>query len=287
MKKKTNNESELESVEDSVEVQRWSTKKIVTISLIAGISAIALAILVAFLIAPIIETKKAQAELNGNFSSQGEVAIVNNKVETFKGQNVTGADINQKMLIGTKSGKTIGQDAGVFVFSNGKENNQKVVEVFADFSSQTSRDFLLLNMPDLKKMVEGGIIDLHIKPVPTGDAFTMYSAEAIAKTISNQPDRAWDFIVELLKLSAVISTDKPDDLVSEIVKTAEKSRIDGITDTVIKSGSFASWIIATGDDSRLKVGYYPPVIYIDGKLLDQSRVNINDKDSMREYLLKR
>ena len=266
---------------------KWTKKKIIIASIITVFVALGLALFSTLVVSPMIAKKNAQDILDGSISSQGNLTVINNEVETFTGQTISGADVNQKMLSGKKNGENIGTKSGVFVFSNGKESNQKVVEVFVDFNSQTSRDFLLLNMPSFKKMIEGGLIDLHIKPVPTNNAFTMYASEAIAKTISNQPDRAWDFTVELLKLSALNATDKPDDLVGSIVETARKAKIDGITDGVIQSGSFASWFVATGNDQRLKVGYYPPVIYLNNQLLDQERVNINDQDALREYILRK
>lgn len=266
---------------------KWSKKKITIATIITIFLAMGLALLFTLVISPMIAKKNAQDILDGAISNQGNLTVINDKVETFTGQSISGADVNQKMLSGKKNGEKIGTESGVFVFSNGKESNQKVVEVFVDFNSQTSRDFLLLNMPSFKKMIEGGLIDLHIKPVPTNDAFTMYASEAIAKTISNQPDRAWDFMTELLKLSALNATDKPADLVGSIVETAKKSKVEGITPTVIQSGSFASWFVATGNDQRLKVGYYPPVIYLNGQLLDQERVNINDQDALREYILRK
>jgi len=266
---------------------KWSKKKITIAIIITIFVAMGLALLFTLVVSPMIAKTNAQNILNGAISSQGNLSVINDKVQPFKGEVIKGADVNQKMLVGKKDGKEIGTDSGVFAFSNGKESNQKVLEVFVDFNSQTSRDFLLLNMPSFKKMIEGGLIDLHIKPVPTNDAFTMYASEALAKTISNQPNRAWDFMTELLKLSAINATDKPADLVDSIIQTAEKAKIDGITPTVIQSGSFASWFIATGSDARLKVGYYPPVLYLDGDLLDQGRVNINDQDALREYILRR
>lgn len=235
-----------------------------------------------YIFVPMSEKEKASNELSTIAGNRGSIQAKNTDVVTFEGQALKGANTDQKAL----SSAGIGSDAGVFVFTNGKDSaDKKTLDIYIDFDSQYSRDFILLNQGVLKGMVENGVVDLYIHPVPSGSALSMYSPEALAEAFVSTPDKTWDFFIGLLKLSAETKTDKSEDSVKSIVDLAKDKGISDISDETIEGGTFSSWILAVGDDTKLDVGYYPPIAYLNGNIIDPDKVDFNDSDAFRTYVL--
>lgn len=233
-------------------------------------------------IAPIIANHTAQNILNAAKSSSGPITPLNTQVKTFTGQKIKGANVNQKEL----QGGGVSATSAVFAFSNGKDStDRKTVDVYIDFSSAKSRDFILLNQTAFESMIKSGKIELRIHPVPTGSAFAMYAPEAVAEAFSYNPSAAWNTMTELLKASSTIDTNKPDDIVSTVVKTANKAGVSNVTKKTIKGGTFSSWIVSVGDDKNLQTGYYPPIMYVNGKQISPNGVNFNNSNDITHAIL--
>lgn len=58
----------------------------------------------------------------------------------------------------------------------------------------------------------------------------------------------------------------------------------GVDADSIKYLSFFSWLYSGGRDEKLKVGYYPPVVYIDDEEVDQDKWILTNPDSVLELL---
>lgn len=247
------------------------------------IGAILLALLVQFVLTPIFANNAAQDELDNLKNSHGPVQGVNTTLITFQGQKIENANVAQKAL---GRGDKATTPAG-FIFSNGKANPKaKVVDVYLDFGNQRSRDFLLLNQNSLRGMIENGVVVLNVHPVPTGNAFTMYSSEALAESFVTSPEASWDFMMELMRMSATLKTDNHEDLLKAIAETAKAVGVRDVDQESVKNGTFSSWIISVGNDPRLQTGFYPPLVYVNGQMLD-SKLNLNDVDTLRREILKR
>lgn len=135
-------------------------------------------------------------------------------------------------------------------------------------------------------MVESGQVELRIHPVPSGSAFSMYAPEALAESFVTKPKASWNFMLDLLKLSAVLDTNQNDDILESIVKTASDNGLTDIDSASISNGTFASWILAVGDDKNLTTGYYPPIVYVNGSEISPDTINFNNTDAFKRAVLK-
>ena len=268
---------------DSVESGNASKKKLVISAIIAFVVAAVLGVVYATFVVPAMKNNEAKSILSGIGLKSGDIVALNTELVTFKGQSIAKTNVNQKSLA-QESG--ISEDSAVFVFGNGKSSeNKKTVDVYIDFNSQKSRDFILVNQEVLKGMVESGSINLRVHPVPQGSAFSMYAPEALAESFAVAPSRSWSLFIDLLKLSAILDTNKTDEILELIVEKAEENGIKDISAESIANGTFASWIITVGDDPQLATGYYPPIVYVDGSEVNLDVVNLNNPDSFRRAII--
>jgi len=278
---KDNNETI--KIDSDDEKSFWTKKKIIAILVVMLILVPGVAIGSSYLLSRYQSNQTAETGLKSISSQKGDIRVSNTKLSTFKGQKISSANIDQKSLTNASG---MGSDSAVFVFSNGKENkDKKIVDVYLDFSSQKSRDFILLNQSSLKRMVENNLIELRLHPVPSASSFSIYAAEAISESIVTSPDKTWDFVIALMKTSATLNTDKNDDVIKAVLDTVKEERIDDVDAESIKNGTFASWILAVGDDNKLKTGYYPPIIYLNDKAVDPDDVFLNDSSAFQKYVL--
>lgn len=254
--------------------------RLVMVGTIAVLLAIATAFLAEFYVMPMFVNHNAKTELAQIANQRGTISPMNTKLTTFTGTKIEDVNVDQKALVVQEGGDA----KPAFMFSNGKSTNPKLMEVYVDFSSQQSRDFLLMNAQTLRGMVEGGVINLHIIPVPTGDAFSLYAAEAIAESMYTSPDKSWDYLLELLRMGATVDTNKARDIIKIIVDTATELEIKDVDKESIENGTFASWIVSSGNDSRLNTGFYPPLVYVQGKLVDPKTFNLNNSDEIRKVV---
>lgn len=254
----------------------WSVKKAVTVLLIAILVSAGLGVGAQLIINPMIQNTKAQKALDNLWNNRGPLTPVNTEMVTFTGQTIKNVNVDQKAL----TGNGVLGESGVFAFNNGKTvESRKVLDIYIDFDSQKSRDFVLMNMESFKNAIESGLIELRVHPVPKGSAFSMYAPEALAEAFVVKPGAAWNFMIDLLKLSATLDTNKSDDIVDSIVETSQNNGIKDIDSASILNGTFASWITAVGDDKQLATGYYPPIAYVNGSEISPDSVNFNNTDA--------
>lgn len=203
----------------------------------------------------------------------GAITGSNNKLVTFTGQKIENVNVSQKAL--ARNGKATSPPG--FIFNNGKEvKGRKPVDLYVDFSSQNSRDFLLLNQTILLALVESGRIELNLHTVPSGTAFSVYSAEALAEAFYLNPDRSWGFMLSILKFeTSGAQTKDADDLAKSLAKLAKKNKIEGITADSIQNGTFASWLISIDSDNKLNSGSKLPSLYLDDKKINLATIDLN------------
>jgi hypothetical protein len=231
---------------------------------------------------PWIQQMKNSDELSQVADRKGNMVVANNKLETFHGQIIESTNTEQKSLVRGNDGK----DSAVFIFTNDKQtDNKKILDIYIDFDSPKSRDFVLLNQTSFKRMVENGVIELRVHPVPTGNAMSMYAAETLAESVVTSPNTTWDLMLALLKKSATLNTTKSDEVIKAVVETAQSVNVQDVDEKSISNGTFASWILAVGDDTHLKTGYYPPIAYLNNTSVNPDKVNLNDSPAFQDYIL--
>lgn len=263
-----------------------SRRKIVSILVAGTLVAGAAAAGYTFGIEPLFEKKAAERTLVDAVANHGSIRGFNSSSVDFKGEGPAPkvSTSNQKSL---SVGSTATNPAA-FIFTNGKSTSGTLVDVYLDFSAQRSRDFIVLNNRALRNLVESGDIQLRIHPVPTTNKFSVYSAEALAEVFEKSPDRAWDYLLELMKASVVLDQSptgtQDDEVLSAVVGSAAKVGINGITVNTVTSGTFASWILTVADDPKVQNQFGLPAIYKNDELVDQDSVDINKSDALTKYL---
>lgn len=206
----------------------------------------------------------------------GRITVANSKAIPYNSNvSIETADVNQKALA---EGSEMTTPAGI-VFTNGKKDNgnRVIVETYVDFSTFKSRDFFVMNNQLLKSSIESGKIELRVHPLPYINALSAYSSEALAITAVSQPDLAWDFMYEIIKLST--ETDSggidPTDTLTRIETIADKLELTEVTTGAIKNGMFSSWWLSLGSETILS-GAATPLIVIDGEKVNPEEVTINN-----------
>lgn len=262
-----------------VKLSMWNPFTLLLACLVVGVGT---ALLFNFVVTPYFKSQSAKEDLSNVAAQRGNLIAVNNTAVTFQGQRIETATLDQLAL---SSGAT--QEPGaVFIFGNSKPGEKKTVEVFVDFKSQRSRDFMLINHNALKNMIENGLIELRVIPVPTGNAYGVYAAEAVAETFVSNPDKAWTVMFELLRQGSAVDADDANlvaERVAEVVKSVTKN--DDVTDKTIQSGAFSGWIMAAAKDRRLASGFSPPMVYVNGEVVDPNEVNLNSPEEFREAVV--
>lgn len=289
-----NNDTEVDTVEldqdatdsDTPEPRKsMSRKRIASIFVIGSVLAGGAAAGYVFGIDPMIQKKQASSTISKIAEDRGPLTAHNTESITFAGTGDAPSNSeNQKAL----ASNGIVTNPAAFVFTNGKNVGQKQVDLYVDFSSQRSRDFIVLNQLSLKSMIEMGDIVLNIHPVPTSDAFSVYAAESLAETFVNAPEKAWPMLMKLMEISTTLDAaagEESKETILELITTATESiGVPNVTDDTIKSGIFASWILTVGDDSRVKNEFGLPGLYVNGGIVDQNTVDIHDSATLKKYL---
>lgn len=180
-----------------------------------------------------------------------------------------------------------------FVFSSANaDENSHVVDIYMDFYSQRSRDFISRNSSTLESLTESGKLVLRIYPVLNKEAFSIYAPEALAEVFATAPDKAWGFFTDLIQESATLTgAETSEQVVSFIANNAQENIgtcvLEGgnvcVDEASIVNATFLTWLYTASDDLRLAVGYIPPVIYVDGDELDQDAVTITDPAAMVRF----
>lgn len=263
-------------------VEQTRKKLKIAVSVLAGLLVILLSILAWKLyIGP---QRSAESALNNIVASQGPITPVNTSMKTFEGQKLETANVEQKALA-SKDGVT---NPPAFIFNNGKNNSERqIMKFYFDFSDQRSRDALIMNSAVISGLIKSGQIELHLHPLFGGNAYSMYSSEALAEVFATDPSLAWDTLMTLLRNAPTISgTDNTDEMVKSIVAAVEKvgpSRVDAES---IQNGTFATWLLSIGNDPVLNSATAPklPYVLIGDNTLTLNANELNNPDSFRRAI---
>lgn len=254
----------------------------------AVVATVALAFGYVKFVDPLIQTNQAEAALNTK-QEKSPIVASNTSMLSYKPDAKQAGEIpegvNPKQLA-LGSGKTIDKSS-VFIFKSKLANDKShVMDVYMDLYSQRGRDFITLNRSTLEDQIETGNLVLRVHPVLNSSPFSIYAPEALAEVFGTAPNKAWGFFTDLMKESITLTgTEKSDSIVKFIAKIADDSGAKDVDAASIQNATFLTWLYTASNDSKLKVGYTPPVIYTDGVELDQNKWTINDPESMVKYFL--
>lgn len=262
------------------ETPRW------LIVLVGVVVAVALAFGYVKFVDPVIAEKQAAAQLDVKLA-KSPIVGQNTELLSYKpdakaaGEIPTG--VNPKQLGLGENGKLTSTSA--FVFASDKATKKShVMDVYMDFYSQRARDFITINKSTLAENIQTGDLILRIHPILNKDSFSIYAPEALAEVFGTAPKKAWGFFTNLMKDSITLTgQEKPDQILDFIAKTAQDNGGKQIDEASIGNATFLTWLYTASTDAKLKVGYTPPVIYVDDKELDQNKWTINDPEDMVEF----
>lgn len=265
---------EMRRQEQTGRVSPHGNRNLIIGAVVSLVLVVALSAGAAFFLQPWLKSQDANRVLSSVGMSRGDIRPQNTVLYTFSGQLLKNANVNQKSLTGGGVGPS---DGAVLGFTNGKDGNKKTLDLYIDFNGSSSRDFVLLNQTSLRSMVESGQVDLRVHPVPSGTALSIYSPEVVAESFVTTPSKSWSLLLETLKLSASLETDKSADVVDALVETAKKSGVSGVDKESITNGTFGSWIFSNGNDTRI-ANQSVPVAYVNGRVINRDSVDYNDSD---------
>lgn len=280
-------ESSGEDDEGSAKGNRWSFRKTVVIAVSSIVLAASLGVAVPVFVFPAIDNHYAQQKLSSIHLGSGKVSALNTSTTVFKGQTLENVNVEQKQLTGAG---VSGSDGAIFAFGGSRDSvksddKTRIVDLYVDMGSQNSRDLILMNQNTLKNMIKNDSIQLRIHPVPTSNAYSVYAAEAMCEVFVTNPDLAWDALISILKASASLDSDKKEDMLQAVSDAVSSVGVKDIDKESISNGTFSGWIVKVGDDKRLKTGYYPPIVYVNGVEVDQKVFNLNNPDVFSRAIL--
>lgn len=227
----------------------------------------------------------AKDALNSIASRIRPLRAMNTEKVVFEGQRVEIASAEQKALA-LPSGKS--ESSAVFVFSNDHPyEKRKTIDLFLDFGAAASRDMFLMNKSNFRDMIESSLIDLKVHPLPSSSAISVQLPNTLCEIFVTQPDKAWDVMEGLLKLSAEVegssSTDKIED---QIVKRVTELGVEKFDNNLISLGEFASWILSSGNHEMVKTAKTSaPFMYADGKMINLNNINANVPGDIRRVIM--
>jgi len=275
-------EQNLETADEAQSKTRRRLK--LTIAVLAGVLVVLMGVLAwSVYIAP---ERDAQAALDSVAASQGPIAALNTGLVTYEGQKLESANAEQK---GLAQGDEL-TTPPAFIFTNGKKSaDREVLSLYFDFSDQRSRDALIANSISLRALVESGKVELQLHPLFGGRAYSMYAAEALSEVFAADSDLAWDSLMVLLRNAPVLSaTDSNDEMIQGIVSGLTAEGVTAVDGESIKNGTFATWLLSIGNDSRLSGAVAPklPYILVGDRPLNLSADQLNDPDAFKRAVLR-
>jgi hypothetical protein len=253
------------------------------IVLVGVVVAAALAFGYVKFIDPQLAKSEAAAELNKQVAKSPVLAQNADFLEYKPDASATAElppGVNPKQLA-LGEGKKV-TDTAAFVFASEKANSEShTLDLYIDFYSQRSRDFITLNKSALENKIQSGEIVLRVHPVLNSDPFSVYAPEALAEVFGTAPDKAWPFFTNLMKDSITLTgSETSDEIVAFINKRAQDNGAKEVSEASIVNATFLTWLYTAAKDPKVAVGYVPPIIYVDDKELDQDKWRINDPEQM-------
>lgn len=238
--------------------------------------------LTAWLLGPQLKTQEWLDQLHSLPATTAPTtpAVANSGLVSYKAKAVTkGTSPKQYAL--SLDGKKPSTPALIF----GDPSQGKKMEVFLDPAGQHSADFLLLNKNTLASLVTSKRAYLVVHLTPTSNAYGLYSTEALYETATVDPAKTWGLMGELLRNGATVRSNQSKDMLAAVHTAVTKAGVSGVTKDTIQAGGFFSWALTAAQDPKTATGYALPVLYIDGKLVDSRRTNINDAETLRKLVM--
>lgn len=182
---------------------------------------------------------------------------------------------------------------GAFVFAaenlNAEEVSQRVadkeivpVDVYITFTGRKSLDTLFNNLDIFKQYIADESVVLIVHPVHTTvDASTLIP-EAIAQVAAADSSKTWAMLEESLAAGVVmLRGDYEDDVTIELLaKSAQNLGLFDITDSTLKAKHFEHWLLENQKEVNEIVKDFVPAVFIGGKKVDSSSVNVLDTGSL-------
>lgn len=268
----------------------------IVLGLISVVAVAGLAILYGTVIEPWMDLNQAKNEIKNQVAATA-VFGANTEMLAFtpeKTDVLAGANPNQ-LALGTKGVITT---PPYFEFKSSNSNsNSHIVDLYIDFYSQRSRDLISLNQTTLSSFIGDGTIILRVHPVLQTDGFSVYAPEALAEVFGTNPKLAWNFFVKMMQESdQILSSNTTDaeaattqqviDFIAGISKDVgiPTGSPDGVDSSSLKYLTFFSWLYSGTRAPQLDVGYYPPILYIGNKIVDQDKWPLSDSESFLKLL---
>lgn len=275
----------------------WFKNKVI-LAILALVVTMALAATYVFFIEPAVTLNNAKNELSQEVTKSA-VTVGNDEIVSYTPENEEDilAGANPKQIALGEDGKAT-TPAYIEFKSENSTADSHVVDLYIDFFSQRSRDLISLNYQTFQNYIGSGSIILRVHPVVDSAGFSIYAPEALSEVAGTHPDLAWDFFVSLMRNSdSVLNNQNTEEakevsskeIVEFIASIAKDTKIptgspNGVDADSIKYLSFFSWLYSGGRDEKLKTGYYPPVLYIDDKEVDQDKWILTNPDSVLQLL---
>lgn len=229
-----------------------------------------LAVMFVFLVKPFFAKRDAQSVLDGMSGgiSQEIVAINSNPFE-FTDSNPLELQTDQWGL-----GEESLTSPAAFIYGTGKST----VDLYLDFGTQRSRDILLVNKEALEEVLKNGKYTVRIHPVISEASYGLFAAEAVSEVTLLAPEKSWEYLLKAVEGNAVASSNR-DDALNHLTNLAVKAGIN-IDASTIDQGSFASWVLTSGDDIEGKV---LPFVLINGEE-PSGDITLLDPEEFRKVL---
>jgi len=287
-------------LEKSDKITKPREKKRINLYFIVGggfILSILLAVGYFFFINPLVLEAQAKNHL-AEESNVSAIIVGNNEMLSYQPEidDLLSGSNPRQLALGVNGEIT---EPVYFEFkSKNSSNDSHVVDLYIDFYSQQARDFIALNQSTLTNLIGNGRIILRVHPAVQKNGFSIYAPEALAEVFGTNPDKAWNFFIQLMKESdTILSSNSPEDPQAsdqEILQfiggisaevgipagACSSSPCNTVDSDSIKFLTFFSWLYSGADNPNLNVGYYPPIIYINGNLVDHDVYRFSDPKSV-------
>lgn len=226
------------------------------------------------------------AEKDLRYLKSGNSLVIPRNIDSFPYDSekvIEGASPDQKSL-----GEKTSTESPSFIFTNSEsDKNPKEVHLYIDLSKRNNVDFFNFNRGVFESLIKTGKIDLHVHPVMSGDPYSIYAFELLAKSFEKEDQGSWDLLFNLVvNAPASYELKTPDDSLKIISDVISKSSIGGIDKTDLIKGEYSSWILSIENDKNVSDGFFEPEIYIDNSKVGTQSIDMNNKSKFRELIEK-
>lgn len=245
---------------------------------------VALAALLSYTITRDSAMKNAEKDLRDlNYSNSSVIPKNVNSFPYNSEKIIDGASIEQKSLSDKSS-----IESPSFIFTNSERNkNSKEVHLYIDLSKRNNVDFFNFNRGVFESLIKTGEIDLHVHPVMSGDPYSIYSFELLAKSFEKKDQESWDLLFNLVvNAPASYELKAPEESLNIVESVISQSYIDGIGREDLMKGEYSSWILSIEKDKNVSDGFFEPEIYIGDSRIETQSIDMNNSSEFRKVIEK-